>query len=370
MNTQLDTLVIPPLPNGSTPRWLTEDYPEKEADISDSLYAYFYWTQVNGLKDLGGHTRPPKTPQTDWLDHVLAELSHDEQQLVKSRISQTAATLVAPKADEMQDVFSRVSYGAMWVVNRRNFWQNTPEEYGSFEEWLLDRFPRLQEENKAGELSDTLFLMSDLLPLMEKIGGDFAPDTLLTLKDHWTKTRRSVPYGRMATRRFLEATREVDQQMEQTKQEISTWQKDVDKYPEDAEEHQTALKEMTKLAKKLPKLEEERRKVEKKAAKQFSKAVQNIVEVVSDPKIANPMVPLALAKRDAGQDFTTFTGMQAQLPNETMFLFTVPANVQSAITSALKRIVEFQVTDPKAILKELNKIVHAYEEPPEEEEDE
>lgn len=361
MTEEFDTTKIPsPLEENSVPRWLGEDYKGKTEEIRQSLYSVFYWLEASKLSSKNGKKKPKDTTAHEWLTHVLLEYSPGDRQMILHRLGSTAALAVVSRADNLKDDFGVVYLGALWQVNKRKLWSSTPDEYSTFREFLVDAIPRLKEDASNSELSDTEFIVEQVMPLLENVGGDFSPKILMDMRNHWSKTRSSVPYLRRTTIRFNKATESIDAEIVGVQQDIVAKQKKISELPRnDPQRHQLSI-EMKNQGDHLKKLTEDKTKIQAKAGEEFSQAVQNVLKIIADKDIPNSGatgVAETLKKLETGEERKVFKGTAAIVGKGTLFFFEVPSSAQRAIEGALKHIVDFDRMDAGPAVEELYGIV-------------
>ncbi len=316
----MSTLADLPIPSpidGTLPRWVKEkDYPNKHHDMLEDLYGANWWAEAVQLRDRSGKAKPENISPSEWLEHVLTDFNGDRESLLR-RIGSTAMQGAAAQADVLKGDFETVFYLAAWNISLKRLWTSGKQEYDSFEEYLVDALPRLMDANNKSELSDVLFMMQHLLPIMRNVGGDFEPESLMEFPQHWARARRAVPYLRTKVRMVQDSSEEVSAR---------------------TEKGQRILEE-------------------------FHRAVDNVVKVIMDPDIPaegpRGVTRTLFSMDEGGERPEPVEGFEALLTEgRTLFFFVGPASWERAIESALGSMVAFEAIDPEVGFQEIDHLLH------------
>ena len=318
------TKIAIPAPLGFTPpRWFLEDFGSMDEAIATDITSAIYWRNIQKLKDEG------------------KEFSEDDE-VANATLLANSVLASALQADNVSDGAHRAMLRQLWEVQRNGLFHMAPEEYGSVQEWLMDRIPRLSPT--SGELSDVMFLLEHLFPMLEKIGNGWDPASLLSFKEHWSKTRAAIPYMRMITKQMNNALSEVDSRFEEQKRTLSSLV--IAGEEPEAIEHERRI---------LIAVGEEKQETEERELKDWREGIEKVLNVIADPDI-----PAGDDKQIKGTLFGdgkysySFTGTKALIGNKTVYYVEVDKDYERAIESALHTIVDFQLTDLTIIYNQVN----------------
>ena len=190
--------------------------------------------------------------------------------------------------------------------------------------------------------------MEHFFPLAEKLGNGWNPEHLLSMREHWSKTRAAVPYMRMITRQMNASLDEVNKRLEEQKKSISTL---ITKKVKDPEEIEQARQELINIT-------EEQHEIEKRELKGWREGIERSLTIIADPNIKagdNQTIRDILFQREKNN--IVFHGLMALTPQKTVFFFAVGKGYERAIENSLATLVDFQITDPLIISREANKIL-------------
>jgi hypothetical protein len=214
-------------------------------------------------------------------------------------------------------------------------------EFASFEEFLVDKLPRLSEN--SGEKNDILFMVDEMIPLLQQVGSDWA-ESFMSLQDHYSKWRGAVPALRGAVRDFNMSVKAHETAIEENKkkQEKLSAKASREKNPEKQKEYLDQIETIENEIKVIKKDQELIREV---AQEKFTDTVTGIFSAVVDPEIpANGVNGIANYLR-RGRETVQIKGSMSIFEKATIFVFSVPAEYSAAVESGLK-FVDFKNVDP------------------------
>jgi hypothetical protein len=311
-----DDLPIPEPVDDSVPRWVKErDYPTKHEEMLRDLYQAAWWQELCQLQNKKGESKPGTITPKEWLDVIRTDYDDRDWQMLEHEIGSAAARNAMALADVLRGDFETVFYEAAWKVSNKILWAGGRQEYDSFEEFLVDSVPRLKEPGHETELCDLLFMMKHFLPMMKQVGGDYEPEKLMELPNHWGRARCAVPYLRTKVTKLESSAAEI---------EAGT------------EKGQALIKE-------------------------FQQAVDNVVEVIADdniPRRGPTGVARILLSMDGGERPKPAQGHIAILPGKVLVFFVVEAGWQRAVENSLGSMVAFDSIDPELGFRQLDGLLH------------
>ncbi|MDP2362185.1 MAG: hypothetical protein Q8M94_00295, partial [Ignavibacteria bacterium] len=106
------------------PAWFFSDYEKMDEDIANDVVSALYWRRVQKFKDEG------------------REFSENDE-VANATLLANVILSSALQADNISDAAHRAMLRQLWEVQRNGLYHMAPEEYGSTQEWLFDRIPRL-----------------------------------------------------------------------------------------------------------------------------------------------------------------------------------------------------------------------------------
>jgi hypothetical protein len=305
------------------PRWYLEDFDSMDEAIAKDITSAIYWRRVHQLEEEG-------------------KSFSEGDEVASATLLANAILSSALQADNISDGAHRAMLRQLWEVQRNGLFHMAPEEYGSVQEWLMDRIPRLSPT--SGELSDVMFLLEHLFPMLERIGNGWDPATLLSFKEHWSKTRAAIPYMRMITKQMNAALSEIDSRLEEEKRILSSLV--IAGEEPEAIEHERRI---------LIAVGEEKREAEERELKDWREGIEKALNVIANPEIpAGDDRQIKSVLFGEGKYSYSFTGMKALVGNKTAYYVEIDKDYERAIESALRTIVDFQLTDLAVIHNQIN----------------
>lgn len=341
--------IEPPRPlTWDAPRWMVEDYEGMEEEIAEDIYSAFYWRMRKEAEE--------KARQAN------ESIDFDNDIAARARLVSKAVMDASIHADKINKGSERAFFRLVWAVQRNGFFRTSGEEFESISEWLADRIPRLSEQ--SGELSDIMYLMQHVFPLLERIQNGWRAPDLMKIQEHWSKTRAAVPYLRQLTRTLQDTHQTFADEIEKTEVSISKLKRkaSVAKTPEEREEIQ---QEVVSLKEKVKKIEETKEKEVKKATKEFMDGFDRAFRVIQNPEVPTwgPTGVGAVLKAGSKNALKKFQGYKALLSDrQTLFTVIVPERYDGAVESMLRTLVDFQLTDGAIIVSDIGKAVLRKEE--------
>ena len=306
------------------PKWFFQESDDMDKAIADDITSAIYWRRIQQLKDEG------------------KEFNENDEVAAATTLA-NAIIASALQTDSVAGAARRATYRQFWQIQRNGYYRLAPQEYSSFKEYLFDRFPRLPPG--SGEASDILFFVEHFFPLAEKLGNGWNPEHLLSMREHWSKTRAAVPYMRMITRQMNASLDEVNKRLEEQKKSISTL---ITKKVKDPEEIEQARQELINIT-------EEQHEIEKRELKDWREGIEKSLEVIANPDIpaGNDQV-IKAALFGSNQYGYKFEGMKSIIEGKTVYYFEVEPGYERSIENSLSAIAKFQLTDLRVIQKQVN----------------
>ena len=328
-----DELIKKPVPLGfDPPRWWYETYPEMDMDMAKDIFAaIFYKRQLKkGNKELPEDT----TAQALAISNALMES--------------------ATQLRGVNEASNRAFLRTIWATAQNGRYHTSAEEYDTIEEWLSDRISDLSAT--SGELSNVVFLLQHVFPMLEKVGGDFDPIVLLGMKNHWSKTRAAVPFMRTLVNDVNNCTKPIEEKIEQQKEIMAQKVLMLEELELNSPESIKLSKHVDKLAEDISKLEKECRVTLEEAGVKFQQGIAKTLEVIADPTIEVWEGPnnVANALFSDGKKFTHFEGERAPMGKKVISYVEIDTAYERAFVSATQNIVEWKDTDPKVIRNIIN----------------
>ena len=324
----------------SEPPWLSaEEYPDMVSDIATDLVISHYWRLVDETEK---KLKAAKAPE---MDDAL------RQQLLNEATMKAAqqATLLESTAD-------RATYALLWKINSSNLHLTARDEYETFEEFLRDRIPDIAQKSM---LSDTLFLLQKLIPILNGMDKNWSAKELLKLKDHWSKTRAAIP----VLRRFVNMVEDAHQarkdrlaDLEKKKTKLMYTQRTT----QDVGEKEEIETELEELEETIEEAEKETKEQVEAVEEVFAEKMHKAITLISNPDIpvAGEDGIKAVLARNGGHpedDFVKFSGTQHLHKGKTLFVLEVPDRYSNAVQNALRNLATFGTADIAAVLDDLSK---------------
>jgi len=328
--------VTPPKPTTKFPRWFTEDYPGRDKDIADDLFAVIYW-KIREEKE----AEAKKKGSTYLPDKDLAKQS----QLFAEALMKAGQDAEGNSA-AFEQAFVRIAYS----VKRNGYFRMTQDEYSSIEEWLIDKVPA----KKGAELSNIMYLINVFIPTVEQVGLE--QDELYKLRENWSKTKAAVPVLRSKT----DAIYAVEEVYEPAIQEEKNLIFNLSALKTDAlpgsPERENLSKEIEERKEKLFKLEKEKEEVEEVARQDFVQTFHKALEVITNPKI--PVDGINGVADHLRGNVVCFTGEKCYIAQGgVVYTMVVPTDYELATESMLRNLVSFIPTDGAVIMNSLGNLI-------------
>ena len=319
------------------PKWFTESYDGMEADIADDILSAIYHSRLKALNETG-------------------KVETQEDAVIASTLIADALMASVEQLDNIDDGAQRAMMRNIWSVHSNNYHRMTKEEYDTPTEWLIDKIPTLKKNDKS-TLSNILFLLEHFFPMLEKIGNGWEPEKLLAIRDNWSKARETLPTLRQllidlesAPKPIQERIVEQVEKQEKLKMEAMV----LEGTPKEEE----ALKKVEVVGKDIEKLIDKQEKVVEKAQEVFTKEVGRVLDLIADEKVTVNVGPNSVKAILSNPDkkYTVFEGLQAIIPGHTIFYVVVKSGYERTMQSATKNFVNWQVTDPAVIKRDVDKL--------------
>ena len=350
--TNEELYAVPVQPTGDFPRYFLAQYDGDVEEMVNDLYARVYWMKVLGLKykDADGvHERPTETSANDWLAEVYGNSSATSRREMQYRLCAESYAEALSCAEGIESKAGRSFVRILEMIQTHGLWQQG--EHETLEQFLLDRFPRL--EHQKSEKSDILFLVNDMLPLISAISDE----PIMNSKEHYSKIRASVPYMRAAYAEFNENVKTAFTRVEDVKELKQEAERKKTISSKASPEYKKAVEEIQSLEMVLKTVEKDAEIVKETASKKLLEKVNDTLEKIHDPSVGTdgPNSIRELLKR--GGKKVHFKAFKAMAPEVIVFHIKVPQRFESTIEKALQ-FIEFQATDPAVIERALEEIFH------------
>lgn len=341
---------VPPLPQKEIPRWAIEDYEGDTQEMIQDIYAALFYREVSRMK-IGDKTMPENMGVIDWYHEVAATLGENDVQIMQAQLVSRALSSSMETADGMKGKSDRAFMFFLYQLKMNNRYQMLGE-YDSFEEYLVDKLPRLNEN--SGERSDIMFMLDEFIPLLKSLGSEWV-EKLTELQDYYTKVRGAVPSMRIAMRELTAAAELHEEQIEKNKKQVSKLEdkKRREKNPEKIKEIEHEIAHVETHTKKLT---TERKIAQEVAVESFKENTERIMKAVVDPNIKTAGINgiAHQLKRGKAEEFKGFVGMTDR---HAVFVFAVPSKYMNAVQSALTFVNFNVVRDTIKIVDDLEKIL-------------
>ena len=316
-------------------KWLGATYPGVEKDIAKDLFSVIFW-------DMSTH-------------QAISGVAYDLQDnVVKARLVSEAILRATERSQGLQGDMQRAMYELIYIAKQTGAWQMGLYEYATLEEWLKSRLPDLEG---SGELYDIKFLLDHLFPLLEEIGDTFQPSNLLKMQEEWSKTRASIPYMRGLYNEYIAAAQVFDTKIEKKKKEKDKLiKKQAALDIESSEYHQNVI-ELATIIDDIKKVEAEKGPATEKALEVFVNGIQKTLNIIADPEVSVRAGEKNISTELRGMrqpDRKLYNGYVATMRERTIFVFSVPNRLQRAIETALKYIMQFKMTDPGQLTRDVS----------------
>jgi hypothetical protein len=333
---QLSKIAVPERLSGETPRYFTEAYKGMEEDMAEDIYSAMYYKRRDQLEKEG---------------KVESELDTATQSLLIANAIMDAA----PQADEMADGMQRAKFRILMSVEKNKLYFLAREEYSTLEEYLKDRLPMASGEN---DINGILFLLTEFLPLLNKIGGNFDPHTLLKMRDSWSRTKESIPFLRQQLKVYLNATKSVEQELkaaEESKTKMTFRETTIEEGVKEKDELNEAIVEQEE---KIEALKEQKEEIAKEATEQVEQAVSKVLDVIGDPNIdaTGPTGVSKVLQSGKTREHLMIQGDKILCSESTVFYVEAPKGYGTAVESGLRSFVEFSVRESQELFKHYQKL--------------
>lgn len=326
------------------PRWMFESYLGDEKDMAHDIYSATFWKK---LKD-------------DIDDAKARGVEPPNMNEVALRASEIAKTIMAAAehTSDVSETAKRAFFTLVYKVKKNNLQHLALAEYDTIEEWLTDRVENMSPS--AGELGDITFMMSEVFPMLERVGHGFEPEKLLSIKENWSKARASVPYLRMITNRHRDAIQPIEKQINFTASRISVLvANNRDRSPDHPKFKKTVVR-IEELRTGLKGLEKEHEKVLVEETAKWEKGVEKTLNVIANPDIKpwgkeGELTVKAALFKDEQRTLTMYEGFQGVLPGRSIFVLILPSRYERTVESSLSGLVEWKLLDPAIMKNEIDK---------------
>ena len=327
------------------PRWMSEAYPGDEEDMAHDVYSAIFW----------------QTLEKDVAEAKASNKPIPDMNNVAERATEIARTIMAAakQASAVSDTAQRAFFALVYKVKQNNLQHLDKAEYDTIEEWLIDR---LEMDPKAAEISNISYLMGEVFPMLEKVSGGYKPKELLSIKGNWGRTSAAVPYLRFIGNRYKEEVKEVENEIEKkTKRITKLVFLNKDRSPKHKLFAKTAAR-ISELRENVTLLEEKHEVVVIQAAAKWQAGVEKTLKVIADPNIkpwgkeGERTVKAALFHGDS-PDVVMYEGLQGVLPGRSIFVLILRSRYERTVENRLGGLVEWRLTDPVIMAKEIEKAV-------------
>lgn len=344
----------PPYPVGEIPRFIINEYPEDVTDIVEEIKSHIYWHMlVPALKYKSNEefvSRPEGMGGQEWFNIVFSHTPEGEKSSLLNELIEKSFSKAAEVADSNQSKFSRAFLKVLSVINEHGMYRSQGE-CGNIEEYVMDRFPRL--EPGSGEFSEVMFMINEMFPLLKEFGKELGVDEILSEKELYGKVRGSVAYVRASSNQFKDDFRQAEIRVQEIERKESDLEQSLKTAkPEKAPIIQAELEAVSELKKSITKDAE----IQKASASE--KLRENVVTVIGalkDKSIgANGVNGIRNHLKREGKSIM-FKGMVSLAPGRSVFYLDVPEQYQLAVERSLANFVEFQMTDKNIMIKEMEK---------------
>jgi len=317
------------------PKWLTEDYPENEQDVAADIQAAFYQSLSEGLT---------KEQQNDM--DIMAQVN-------------TKAILGASKhARKLEKTMGRAAFALAWqVVNKQLY--HFDGEIETVAQWLFEQLPSYEQNSSA--YYDSLFILQEFFPMIQKLGNGWSVKKLLSLEENWSRTREAIPFMRNAVDRRVAVDEYFEEEMKTAEKQIGRLEKKLEK-EKDSEVREELTAEINKNKLKIELLGEQQPDDLEKADKKLTKEIDKALKVIIDPGVSvhGPQGVRNTLKGKIDWKIEAFKGIaiiDGDVPTtKTVFLIVVDKGDEGIINSCLRDAVDVRDTDPAVILHQINEL--------------
>jgi hypothetical protein len=342
MTADMEQWEIPEPPIKDVPRWMTEDYPGMEKDIAKDLYSAVFWSEhLKAVKEAEIAGRPIPDP---------SEMLVRTREMAKSLMS---AVIHARKKSE---AFDRAFAFLAWKVKQTGAYHFG--EYETVIEFLVDAGIR----DRGGELNDIKFLLEDFFPMLTQMKAvGWSVEDVLAIEDNWSRTRAAIPFIRHAADELVATTTGLDKQLKEKRVERDGLNDKLDKLDgmgmHDTPDYETVAEKYDDLVDQIDKLQDQIPGEKEKAQKKFNDTFAAILAVIPDetvkPWSSNPADKTVRTVLTKQPEFTIYDGQMTAIPGGNIFVMIVPQTLERAIQSALTNMVQFSISDPIAMIAEI-----------------
>lgn len=339
---------VPPLPVKDIPAWAYESFEGDTDQMIRDIHSVIFWREVAKMK-IGDKSKPQDWPVVDWYEKVLE--AHGEESFIHAKLQAEAFAKAAVASDAVREKAERATLFFFYQSSVNNRFHLTGE-YENFEEFLIDRLPRLLD--KHGERSDVMFLIHEFIPMLKRLGPEWS-EKIFTLEGHYAKVRGALPAARLALKEMSASVHATEEALENT---VKRKQKLEDKIPniKNEEKLQEAKLEVEMLQEEADKLLKEQELISQVALEKFTEDATHIFEAISNTEVpANgPNGIRNYLKND--RKMVHFKGKKGLLKRKTIFIFEVPHDYAGAVEKGLD-FVNFRTTDFSTLPGYVEKIV-------------
>ena len=319
----------------TNPKWLTEDYPENEQDVAADIQAAFYQSISDGLTE----------EQQSDMD-VMAQVN-------------TKAILAASKhARKLEKTMGRAAFALAWqVVNKQLY--HFDGEIETVAQWLFELLPTYEHESSA--YYDTLFILQEFFPMVQKLGNGWSVKKLLSLEANWSRTREAIPFMRNAVDKRVAVDEYFENETKIATKQIGRLEKKLEKEKNPEVRNELAT-EIGKNRVKIESLEEQKTTDVVKAEKVLVKDIEKALKVINSPDVPvhGPQGVRNTLKGKIDWDIQAFKSIviiHGDVPTtKTVFLLVAERGEEGIVNSCLRDTVDIQDTDPAVILHQINEL--------------
>ena len=320
----------------TVPRWFVETYDGSDQEMEEDL-----------LKHFGVALLPP------------GELDPTVQEIINGRVHIAAAQ----QADSIRDTAERTWHRLIWRIKTNRYFEYTEEEYETLEEFLIDRYVRLRE--KSTERYDLLFLMEHFLPMLAKIGGDWAPENVLKFQQYFSKTKAAIPAMKKIMQEYNDVDRELQEIISAKEKELQKQQLILGSTEPGTPKFEKAMEVVTEISDALPALRDEAQEVIEEAGRQFQAKVSKVIDTISNVHIPTwGAGGVGDVLNDTGEKGKIIEGYRCDSRREVYFIIPVRTREAGLIQAALRDVVEFKIADPRIPYKKFQQKFFPKEEIP------
>lgn len=337
---QINDWNVPEPLNYVPPRWFLEDYEGAEQDAARDIYTAIFWQLRKIEIEEGRNTNLQET-------------------VVKARSIATAMLHAAEHAEKLSDTMQRAFFTLLTKVSDHGMQKMTAAEYTTVEEWLIDRL--LTGNRSRGEISNIVFLVEQLMPMFKQIGGPYAPERLLAIKENYSRAKAAIPFLRRNMQVFNKKIEAVVEELREEEKTVKNLEEKLSFLDPKDNKYKQITQELYAHKKTLERIEKEKPKVEAAAVAEWTQNMEKALAVIENKDVKAWGTPeeVTVANLLWEREIDIYKGYMTQGKDCQIFLCVVPISLAHGVERSLKNFVEFSITDsitmPKTISEALVK---------------